>query len=256
MNHPYNLKDASMRVYILWLREVRREWRERSRIIASIVAPLLWLFVFGSGLSPSTSPIHSINFQQFLFPGVICLALLFSSTRSGTSVIFDKEFGFMKEILVSPSSTPIIVLGKALGGATASLLQGTIVLVLFPFVRVSLTPIQFILAFPLMIIIALGLECIGMAIGSLMESIEGFQLIISFVTLPMFFLSGAIFPLSNAPAALKFVSIIDPLTYGVDLMRGMMLGISIRPIYLNFTIVLAFDLVMLFICSLLFRKNR
>lgn len=241
---------------MLWLRELKREWREKSRIVASLITPLLWLFIFGTGMR--MGKIEGVdNYQIFIFPGVIGMTLLFSSIRSGISVIWDKEFGFMKEILVAPISRATIILGKAIGGATNALLQGIIILILSPLIGLRINPVYALLAIPIMFCIALGLECIGLLIGIFLDSLEGFQLIMSFINMPMFFLSGAIFPLKMAPGALAVASYVDPLTYGVDALRNILLGeYYTQPLWLDLSIVCAFALLMISLCALALRKKK
>lgn len=248
--------SATRSVYMLWLRELKREWREKSRIIASLITPILWLFIFGTGMR--VGKIEGIaDYQIFIFPGVIGMTLLFSSIRSGISVIWDKEFGFMKEILVAPVSRTTIILGKAMGGATNALLQGIIILVLSPFIGLWLNPLYALLAIPLMFVIAIGLECIGLLIGIFLDSLEGFQLIISFINMPMLFLSGAIFPLKIVPHALAAASYADPLTYGVDALRMILLGnYGVQPLWLDLGVICAFALLMISLCSLALRKKK
>lgn len=241
---------------MLWLREVKREWREKSRIAASLITPILWLFIFGAGMR--VGRIEGIaNYQVFIFPGVVGMTLLFSSIRSGISVIWDKEFGFMKEILVAPISRSTIILGKSMGAATNALLQGVIVLILSPLIGLWLNPLYALLAIPLMFVMALGLECIGFLIGIFLDSLEGFQLIMGFINMPMFFLSGAIFPLKMVPPALTIASYFDPLTYGVDALRMILLGdYGVLPLWLDLVVVCIFALLMIFLCTVAMRKKK
>lgn len=243
-------------IYMLWLREIKREWREKSRIIASVITPLLWLLIFGTGMRFGKIP-GIDDYQQFIFPGIVGMTLLFSSMRSGISVIWDKEFGFMKEILVAPVSRNTIVLGKAMGGATNALLQGFIVMLFAPIIGLWLNPLLILAAIPIMFVIALGLECIGLLIGIFLDSLEGFQLIMSFINMPMFFLSGGIFPLLMIPATLQIASFIDPLTYGVDAMRAVFLGSNtVLPFAVDMAVVCVFAVVMILICSLALGRKR
>jgi len=243
-------------IYVLWLRELKREWREKSRIIASLMTPILWLFIFGTGIR--VGKIEGVtDYRVFIFPGIIGMTLLFASMRSGISVIWDKEFGFMKEILVAPVSRTTITFGKAIGGATNAFLQGIVVLILSPLIGLRLNPIRAIPALPMMFVIALGLECIGLLIGILLDSLEGFQLIMSFITMPMFFLSGALFPMNTAPKTLEVLSYIDPLTYGVDALRIILLGNNgILPLWIDLVTILAFASLMISLCSLTLRKRK
>ena len=243
-------------VYMLWLRELKREWRERSRIVASLATPILWLFIFGTGLRTGKIP-GVENYQVFIFPGIIGMTLLFSSIRSGISIIWDKEFGFMKEILVAPVSRSTIIAGKALGASTNSLVQGLIVLLLGPLIGFWPDPGRVLLALPLMFVISLGLEGIGLLLGIALDSLEGFQMIMSLLNMPMFFLSGAVFPLSSAPAALVTVSYFDPLTYGVDALRQLLVGQGgILPLWADLAFVAIFALVMLGICVAVLNRKK
>jgi len=243
-------------VYMLWLRELKREWREKSRIVASLVTPLLWLFIFGTGLRGGKIP-GVANYQLFIFPGIVAMTLLFSSIRSGISIIWDKEFGFMKEILVAPVSRTTIIAGKALGASTNSLVQGMIVLLLAPLIGFWPSPGLVLAAIPLMFLISVGLECIGLILGIMLDSLEGFQMIMSLLNMPMFFLSGAIFPLTGAPAALVTASYFDPLTYGVDLLRQLLVGEGgVLPIWADLAFVGAFAAVMMGVCVMALKAKK
>jgi len=202
----------------LWYREVLRYWREKSRIVSSLILPLLWLLVFGSGMRNVTLP-GVDNYQVFIFPGILGMTLLFTSVWSGVSIIWDREFGFLKEIMVAPVSRTSIVIGKALGSGTSALIQGFILLPLSFLIGIRLAPQSVLLLIPIMILLAIGLVCVGLLLASLMNSMEGFNFIMSLVIMPMFFTSGALFPISSAPGWLQIFSYFNPLTYGVDLLR-------------------------------------
>src|SRR4030065_1085832 len=203
------------KIYGLWLREVLRYWREKSRIISSFILPLLWLIVFGSGMRGMELS-GTQSYQTYIFPGIIGMTLLFTSVFSGISVIWDREFGFFKEIMVAPVSRTSIVIGKALGSGTSALIQGFILLPLSFLVGVHLSLLSFLVLIPIMILISIGLVCIGLLIASIITSMEGFNFIMSLVIMPMIFTSGALFPLTSAPQWLKDFSYINPLTYGAD----------------------------------------
>lgn len=245
------------KIYGLWRREVTKFWREKSRIISSLATPLLWLLIFGTGMQMIRPP-GMQDYQSFIFPGIVGMTLLFTSVWSGVSVIWDREFGFLKEILVAPVSRFSIVIGKALGGGTGALLQAFILLPLAPLIGVHLTPYSLIMLVPLMIVISIGLVSIGLAIASVMESFEGFNLIMSFVVMPMFFLSGALFPLTSVPDWLRGLSYINPLTYGVDVLRWAMFGgsNSLLPVHVEIFIVVGFAVVMILICSYTFSIKK
>jgi ABC-2 type transport system permease protein len=245
-------------IYTLWHREVLRYSRERSRIISSFIQPLLWLIIFGAGIS---LPIHSaenITYQMFIFPGVITQALQFTSMFMGISVIWDRQFGFMKEILVAPISRVSVFLGKMFGVSTDAIIQGIII---FPFgllIGVPLSPGAFFEAIPVMLLITFGVVCVGLTIASYLESLESFGLIQTFVNLPLFFLSGALFPVTNIPAWLQWAFYANPLTYGVDALRSIILGgawTPLLPLYQEVLILLAFDTAIILIGTYAFGRQ-
>jgi len=245
------------KVYWIWYREVLRFWREKSRIVASLATPLLWLLIFGSGMRTIAVP-GTQDYQAFLFPGIIGMSILFTSIASGVSVIWDREFGFLKEILVAPVSRSSVVLGKALGGGIAALIQGIILLPFSFLVGVHLLPLSYLVYIPLMIVISVGLVSIGLAIAAFVESMEAFHMIMSFAMLPMFFLSGALFPLTMAPEWLRWVSYINPLTYGVDILRWATFSgwETLIPAYIEIIILIGFALGMILFCSRLFNVKK
>lgn len=245
------------KIYGLWYREVLRYWREKSRIISALMTPLLWLLVFGTGMrSLEISGVQ--NYQTFLFPGIIAMTLLFTSVWSGVSIIWDREFGFWKEIMVAPASRTAIVIGKALGSATSALIQGSILLPFSYLVDIHLSPLSLIILLPSMILIATGLVCIGLLIASFISSMEGFNFIGGLLIMPMFFASGALFPLTSAPGWLRDLSYVNPLTYGVDTLRWAIFGGagSLLPVYIEFIILLLFALAMIAACSYAFNIKR
>lgn len=243
-------------IYTLWLREVKKFLRERSRLVNAFCQPLLWLFIFGTGMRFSAG-MPGINYQEFIFPGLVTQAMLFTSMFLGVSVIWDREFGFLKEILVSPISRPSIFLGKMFGVSTDVMIQGIII---FPFayligIRIGLPMV--LEALPIMLLVTFGLVCIGLTFASLMKSFEGFGLIQTFINLPMFFLSGALFPLANVPLWLQWASYLNPLTYGVDALRTVMTGdtiVQLFPMSLDLSVLIGFDLVMFIIGTAAFSR--
>jgi len=246
-------------IYTLWLREVKRYLRERTRIVSSFVQPLLWLVIFGTGMRFQFSGTGSLKYQEFIFPGIIGQTLLFTSMFMGISVIWDREFGFLKEILVAPVSRISIFLGKMLGASTDAVIQGIIVFSLGFVVGVPVNALIFIKSLPLMLLITFGLVCIGLTIASFISSLESFGVIQSFVNLPLFFLSGALFPLSNIPAWLQWFSYVNPLTYGVDGLRTIILGsswTSLSPLHYDILVVCVFDVAMILVGTLAFSRRR
>ena len=212
-------------IYILWLRELKRYARSRAMVIASLGQPLLYLFALGFGLGPVFQKAGQGSYLQFVAPGVIGMSILFTSIFSGIGLLWDRQFGFLKETLVAPVPRLHIMIGKTLGGATVALLQGLLIVIVcllagFRPAHLSALP----LAFSFMIMIAVVFAGLGMVIGSSLQNMQGFQLIMNFLVLPIFFLSGALYPLSNLPAALAAITRIDPLTYGIDGLRGALIG--------------------------------
>lgn len=245
-------------IYTLWLREVKKFLREKPRLINAICQPLLWLFIFGTGMRFS-SGMPGINYQEFIFPGLVVQAMLFTAMFMGVSVIWDREFGFLKEILVSPISRTSVFLGKMLGVSTDVMIQGIII---FPFAYLIGIPVTVFMVFealPLMILITTGLVCIGLTFASLMKSFEGFGLIQTFINLPMFFLSGALFSLANVPVWLQWASYINPLTYGVDALRTVMMGdtwVQLFPMSLDILVLVCFDIIMFIIGKTAFCRTE
>jgi ABC-2 type transport system permease protein len=246
-------------IYTLWLREVKRYTREKTRLVSSFIQPLLWLVIFGSGMRLAATGIEGMSYQSFIFPGIVCQTLLFTSIFMGISVIWDREFGFLKEILVAPISRASVFVGKILGGSTDAVIQGSFVFVYSFIVGVRLGLDTFLLSLPVMLLITFGMVSVGLAIASMLESLESFGLIQTFVNLPLFFLSGALFPLSYFPQWLGWVSVVDPLTYGVDALRTIILAgawTPIQPLYYNISVLVLFDACMIFVGTLIFGRTR
>jgi len=215
-------------VYIIWLRELKKFVRDRSRLVSSIAQPLIWLLLLGTGFGATFGKVGDLQYIQFMFPGILVMTLLFSSMFSAISIIWDREFGFLKEMLVAPISRTSIALGKAVGGASRSTIQGLIILIFSPLIGINMTLAKFLMVVPLMFFISFTISGIGIIIAARMESFEGFNLIINFIVMPMFLLSGAIFPIANLPSWLSVVVNINPLSYGVDIMRWVMTGVTER----------------------------
>ncbi|MFH0972038.1 MAG: ABC transporter permease [Candidatus Micrarchaeota archaeon] len=240
----------------IWLREFIRFKRQRSRILTSIIQPLLWLFLFGAGFSSIANVGNGVSYQSYLFPGIIGITVLFTSIFFGVSIIWDRQFGFLKEILVAPLSRISIFFGKALGGTTTSMIQGTLILLMGFVLNLDLTPAHIIAILPVMFLLSLTIVSIGLIIGSLMDSFEGFNLIMTFINMPMFFLSGALFPVKDLPAFLKPVSIMNPMTYAVDAFRGIVLGLNTNDLLLDVGILLCFCILFLGIGAYIFSRRK
>jgi ABC-2 type transport system permease protein len=223
-----------------------------------VITPVLWLVIFGGGLGLSLSATGGFNYTQFLLPGIIAQTLLFTAMFLGISVIWDRQFGFMKEILVAPIGRVSIFAGKMFGVGTAAIIQGLIVIILGFLIGVPLTLYSISLVIPLMIIITIGLTCIGLIIASIMTSLESFGTIVTFVNLPMFFLSGALFPVTNLPPWIQLIFYLNPLTYGVDALRMVMISgwHSIIPIQYDLLIICLFDVAMVAIGTYFFSKKQ
>ncbi len=242
-------------LYAMWLREVKVYMRERSRVVSSIFLPLMWLIVFGKGLG-STISIENISYDVFIYPGIIGMATLFGSLFFGVYIIWDKKVDFLKEVLVSPLSRTTIFLGKVLGGITDVLIQVTILLMLGPLLGVPMTLTKMALAYIVVITLAVAIVSIGLIIGSVMESPEGFGLIVTFVAYPLFFLSGALFPIENIPRWLEPFIYIDPLTYGVDALRQIILGQGRFPLSISYSILLGLAALMVYIGTIAFDRMK
>jgi ABC-2 type transport system permease protein len=212
-------------MWVVAYRELLRFIQERSRIFSSFAMPLLFLVIFGAGFNRIIGAMTpGVDFIQFMYPGIIAMTVLMNSVMSGLSVVWDREFGFLKEILVAPLGRSGIVLGKAAGNATVSVMQGIIMLVLAPILGVSLSPILVIELIPMLIVISMSLSGLGVLIASRMRSQQGFHIIVQLIIFPLIFLSGVFFPVNNVPTWLGFISKINPLTYGVDAIRQLFLG--------------------------------
>jgi ABC-2 type transport system permease protein len=214
-------------IYILWLRELRRYVRSRSQIIASLGQPLLYLVALGFGLGPVFQRAGEGSYVQFVAPGVIAMTVLFSSVFSGIGLLWDRQFGFLKETLVAPVPRIQVMLGRTLGAATVAMIQGLLVAVVCFIAGFRVTNLRLIpLAVVFMALIACLFAALGTAIGSVLQNMQGFQLIMNFMVMPIFFLSGALYPLTNLPKAFSVVTSLDPLAYGVDGLRASLIGIS------------------------------
>ena len=214
-------------IYVLWLRQIKRYFRSRARIIGSLGQPLLFLLALGFGFGPIFQRAGQGNYIQFLAPGVIAMTVLFSGIFNGIELIWDRQFGFLKETLVAPVPRVTIMIGRTLGGATTSVMQGLIVVIACAIVGFRPNSVMAIgggLVF--MTLIAVMFTALGTAIASMLSDFQGFQMIMNFLVMPIFFLSGALFPLMGLPRALDIIARIDPLSYGVDGLRGSMTGLS------------------------------
>lgn len=241
-------------IYILWLRQLKRYVRSRSRIIGSLGQPALFLVALGFGFGPIFQKAGGGNYIDFLAPGVIAQGILFTAIFSGIELIWDRQFGFLKETLVAPVSRFEIMLGRTLGGATIATIQGLIVFILTLIIGFRPDAAMLPMTIFVMFLTALLFTAIGTAIASLLEDFQGFQLIMNFLVMPLFFLSGALFPLTSAPAFLKTIALFDPLTYAVDGLRLTLTGVSHFSLATDIFVLSALMVIFLAIGGYLFSK--
>lgn len=240
---------------ILWLRQIKRYLRSRARIVGSLGQPLLFLVALGFGFGPIYQRAGGGDYLQFLAPGVIAMGIMFTAVFSGIEIIWDRQFGFLKETLVAPVSRINIMIGRTLGGATVAMLQGLIVFVIT--LLVGFRPADFTLvplALIVMFLIALLFTALGTGIACLLEDFQGFQLIMNFLVMPLFFLSGALFPLDDVPTALAIAATFDPLSYGIDALRFSLIGDAHIGIGIDLAVLSIVSAVFLGIGSMLFRR--
>ena len=242
-------------IYILWLRQVKKYFRSRSRIVGSLAQPILYLVAFGYGFGSIYSKAGGGSYIQYLVPGIIAMSILFTSIFTGIEVIWDRQFGFLKETMVAPVSRFQIMLGRTLGGATVAVLQGVVVFVLALIVgfrphNLTMLPVGLVFAF----LIGILFTSLGTAIASKLEDMQGFQLIMNFLVMPIFFLSGALFPLKGLPVFMEVLTKIDPLTYGIDGLRATLINISAFGIVSDLVILTVIAGVLLAIGSYFFSK--
>jgi ABC-2 type transport system permease protein len=242
-------------IYILWLRQIKRYVRSKARIIGSLGQPLLLLLALGFGFGPIYQKAGGGNYIQFLAPGIISMGILFTAVFSGIEIIWDKQFGFLKETLVAPVSRLKIMIGRTLGGATVAVIQGLIIFIISLAVGFRPMDIHLLLfSFIFMILIAVFFTALGTAIASVLEDMQGFQLIMNFLLMPLFFVSGALFPLEGLPKAITIISSINPLSYGVDGLRGTLVNGAHFGLLTDFFVLSAITVIILAIGSYLFSK--
>ncbi|OQY65466.1 multidrug ABC transporter permease [Microgenomates bacterium UTCPR1] len=242
-------------IYVLWLRQIKRYLRSKSRIVGSLGQPLLFMVALGFGFGPIFQKAGAGNYIEFLAPGIIAQGILFTAMFSGTEIIWDRQFGFLKETLVAPVSRMEIMIGRTIGGATIATLQGAIIFILSLLVGFKPSDISSVLSsFFVVFLIAILFTATGTAIASTLDDFQGFQLIMNFLIMPMFFLSGALFPLNNLPPFIINISKINPLTYGVDGLRATLTGSSHFGLKTDILILSIITSIVLAVGSYLFSK--
>ena len=212
-------------IWVVAFRELLHFISDRTRIISSLMFPLMFLVVFGAGFGRIVGGLAGgVDFIHFIYPGILAMTVLTSSLLSGTSVVVDREHGFLKEVLVAPLSRVGVILGKALGGSLTSLLQGMIMLVIAPIIGLSITPLLVVKLLPTLLILSLALSGLGILMATRMHSQQGFQFLMQLIVFPLMFLAGVFFPVDGVPVWLEIVAKVNPLTYGVDAIRQIFLA--------------------------------
>jgi ABC-2 type transport system permease protein len=242
-------------IYVMWLREVKRFLRSRARMIGALGQPLLFLVALGYGLGPVFRKAGQGNYLEFIAPGIIGMAIIFTSIFNGMQMIWDRQFGFLKETMVAPVPRLSIMFGRTLGGATVATMQG--LLVLFIAILAGFRPISIpglVPALLIMLLVALLFSALGMAVASRLRDMQGFQLIMNFLVMPLFFLSGALFPLNNVPSALLWIARFDPLAYGVDALRHFLIGVSTFSLAVDVAVLLVVSAFFLWLSSRFFAR--
>ena len=212
-------------IYTIWYRDILRFWHDKIRMVGAIIFPLLFLFVFGGGLGSRIGMLSAgVNFTQFIYPGVIGMTVLMSSFMAGVSVVWDREFGFLKEVLVAPISRASVALGKAAGSATVALMQGFLILALAPLVGATVSLPTILALIPLLLLLAIAMGSLGILLATRIRSMEAFQVVTQMLMFPMIFLSGVFFPLQGLPSWMNIVVKLNPATYGIAPIRQVVLG--------------------------------
>ena len=243
-------------VYAIWQREMLTFFREKPRIISAVATPILWLLAFGGGLGSSVSIPGISNYQQFIFAGILMQTIMFSSIFYGAYLVWDRRMDLLKAILVTPLSRSSIFLGKVLGGITFSVIEALIILAFGVVININYTPFSVIATLLVVIAASAGLTAVGLTIGSFMTSPEGFQLIITFLVFPLFFLSGALYPLNNLDIYLGFLNSINPLTYIVDMLRNLLIGLQYFGTAQNIIVTISFIVIANIVGIQAFKKMK
>jgi ABC-2 type transport system permease protein len=248
-------KKMNSPIYIMWIRQLKRYWRSKARMIGSLAQPLLFLVALGFGFGPIFQKAGGGNYIDFLAPGIIAMSILFTAMFNGIEIIWDRQFGFLKETLVAPVSRYKIMIGRTLGGATVASAQGFIVFLIS--LLIGFRPqnlLMIIPAFLFMFLIAILFTALGTAIASRLQDMQAFPLIMNFIIMPLFFLSGALFPLDSLPGALSIITRLNPLSYGVDGLRSTLTGVSHLGIFPDFLVLIILSFLATAIGGYLFSK--
>jgi len=249
-------------IYVIVIREFKRFLRQKSRVIASLARPLLWLFVIGSGFAVIVKGQVGISYNQFILPGIIGMTVLFSSIFSAVSIVWDREFGFLREMLVAPISRFTLVLGRVLSGTLLSLLQALIIMLCIPVLGLRPSILQLLLLIFFVALLSFAMAAMGILIASRMESLEGFSVVMNFIVMPMFFLSGAIYPVKVLPPFMQTLAKFNPFTYGIDALKNILFDMEEKTpfspdfgLLTDFIVIILFSVLMLLLASLSFEKK-
>ena len=235
--------------------DLKRLWVDRIRLVSSLIQPLLYLFLLGSGLGAS-STIGSGRYLPYIFPGVVALSLLFTSVFAAILIVFDRQMGFLKAVLVAPVPRPAIAVGKVVAGAIQALVPGSIMLLFMPLIGLKPGLLELLCFLGAMALAAITFSALGVAVAARFKSMTVFPIISNAMLLPMFFLSGALYPLGIAPHWLQIAAHADPVAYAVDLMRGSLLGNTFFPVWLSFVVLACFIVVMTWLATRIFTTGE
>jgi ABC-2 type transport system permease protein len=265
---PRSFRNDLRAIRIVWHRDMIRYWHDKPRIVASALQPMLYLFVLGTGMGAAMRAALPVDLRVFLYPGVIAMATLFTCFFSAGSLVWDREFGFMREMMVAPVRRGAIIVGKALGGATTGMFQAITVLIVGLFIGVPFSPVLVLTLLAELAVLSFAITSIGVLVAVRIKSFQAFMALVQIIIMPMFFLSGALFPLRDLPAWLEFATRLDPLTYAVDPMRRTVLdaagatvdGVAWNgwtvPTILELGIVFAFGVLALVLATRAFAKSE
>ena len=242
-------------IAMIWRRDMVRLWRQRSRLLGAVARALVWLFALGFGLRGSLGSIEGFSYEQFVFPGIIAMTVIFSGLQSAVSIVYDREFGFLKEVQVAPTPRSTLVIGKCLGGASSSTIQALIILFFAPFASVALNPLNVLETVVATFLTTLAIAGLGVVIAMWITDFENFGTIQNFITLPLYMFSGAIFPTRQVPPWLHAILLLNPLSYGVNAIRGVLLGYDSASVPFNLLVLLCFTMVMMAIAIWMSRRE-
>ena len=250
-------------VYVIVSREFKRFFRQKARLLGTVARPFLWLIIIGSGFTKLINVGGDVTYSQFIVPGILGMTILFSSIFSTISVVWDREFGFLREMLVAPISRTTIIFGKIISGVMIALFQCILILSIAPLLGITITLNQFLIMIILMALVSLSITSFGLLIASFLTSLEGFSAIMNFVVLPMFFLSGALYPVKSLPLFLQYLSKINPLSYGIDSFKHIILTTDVESAFstdfslaMDISVVVVFSIIMIILTSLSFERRE